>query len=219
MTADHRLGADRLDAIGAAATVLSRWLLAAPDDEALARVREPAMLDHWPLGPSRGVAQFDASREAAEDAEAARTDHRLLFMGPGPMRAAPYESVHRSRDQLVFDEQTVQVREAYARVGLAAPRQGRDPDDHIGLELEFVATLCSRLLDAADADDRAEQDHLLRELRAFVGDHLLPWAPALGRQIADRAETHLYRGVGLLVVDVVEQLRAELGIEADQDRP
>ncbi|MBO2519906.1 MAG: molecular chaperone TorD, partial [Firmicutes bacterium] len=40
------------------------------------------------------------------------------------------------------------MRNWYARYGLVAEKKGQEPDDHVGLELEFVAHLAGLALEA-----------------------------------------------------------------------
>ena len=207
----RRLTLEELDGQAAACTVLSRVLLSAPDRRVLDGTRRADMLAAWPLPPSeptsRGLAAWQRSASAAEDERAVRRDHRRLFIGPGPLLAPPYESVHRSVDRLVFEEQTLQVRAVYAEHGLAAPRLDREPDDHIGLELDLLATLSLRAIDALEADDPAAADALQAAQRSFLVDHLLRWAPGLMRLIEDQADTDFYRGVGALGAGLLEELQ------------
>lgn len=200
-----------LDGQAAACTVLSRMLLNAPDQAALDATREADMLASWPLPPSeatsRGLAAWRRSAEISEDERVVRRDHRRLFVGPGPLLAPPYESVHRSVDRLVFEAQTLQVRAVYARHGLAAPQLDRHPDDHIGLELDLLATLSLRAMDALDADDAATAAELEDAQRTFLAEHLLRWAPGLMLTIEQQADTDFYRGVGALGTGLLEELR------------
>lgn len=201
----------QLDGLAAACTVLSRMLLAAPSQSALDATRAADMLTAWPLPPSeptaRGLTAWSRSAQAAEDEPVVRRDHRRLFIGPGPLLAPPYESVHRSVDRLVFEEQTLQVRAVYARHGLAAPRLDREPDDHIGLELDLLATLSLRAMDALDAGDAATAQDLQEAQREFLTDHLLRWAPGLFLTVEERADTEFYGGVGALGTGLVEHFQ------------
>lgn len=142
-----------LDRRAAALTVLSRLLLKAPGADALAALRDPAQLAEWPTpeGASEGLALLAGSEESADDI---RIDHQRLFGGAGPARANPFESVHRSEEGLKFDDQTIQVRAAYRELGLQAPRLNKEPDDHIGLELEFMATAYLRAAELLEAGSR-----------------------------------------------------------------
>jgi len=131
-------------------------------------------------------------------------DHQRLFFGPENLLACPYESVYLNPEHLTFGAETLEVRRWYGRYGLAAAAVGREPDDHIGLELAFVAHLCLQALDVVDAgeaagthDDAALQV-AVRALAEFLGDHLLAWSEEFCDHVVAGAGTDFYRGVGLL---------------------
>ena len=147
---------------------------------------------------AEGLALLAESLAAGESEVDIRQDYNQLFVGPERMTAPPYESVHRSQERLIFEQETFLVRAAYAEFGLAAPRLNQDPDDHIGLELSFVGTLCVRGLDALDAGDDVELSRLLEGARSFLEAHLLAWGPTCFAQIEAHAKTAFYRGVGAL---------------------
>jgi TorA maturation chaperone TorD len=191
-----------LDRFAAAFTALAALLGEAPDAELVDRVHAGDELAQWPVtddGESlHGRALLEESAQAHEDATVVRRDYNRLFFGPDRMIAPPYESVHRSEEHLVFERETMLVRAAYAEFGLAAPRLNKEPDDHLGLELSFLATLCVRGMDALDDADDAELARLLRGIRSFLADHLLVWAPTCLTQAAEGATTHFYQGVAAL---------------------
>ena len=127
-------------------------------------------------------------------------DFNRLFVGPGEMLAAPWESVYRSKTKLTFQEPTLQVREIYERFGVQAPAIHREPDDHLGLELAFVATLSDLAVRAAASEDAAQFTRCFETQRNFLRDHLLAWAPACLALVEKHAETYYYRGAALLAL-------------------
>ena len=141
---------------------------------------------------------YDVRRRLLRSHRDFRHDHDRLYGDTAAAVVPPYESVHRGLDGLVFDEQTLEVRAAYRGLSLQAPRLNREPDDHIGLEFDFVARSCLRAIDALDAGDEAEAERFIGIGAAFVRDHLLPWAPEMLATAIGRAHTHFMRGVGLL---------------------
>ncbi len=172
------------------------------------------MLADWPLpeGPrtAEGLALLAQSTAAGESAEAVHQDHFLLVRGPGRMKAVPWESVYLSREGLVMEAETLQVRQFYRRFGVQAPNLNREPDDHISLELEFCATLLNRALDALEAgDDQSAQRHLDGHAE-FCRAHLLRWAPEFFRRVELGADTAFYRGIGILGQDACAQVAAAL---------
>lgn len=198
----------RLDEFAGAYTFTSRLLLEPPDLALLDRIGHPGLPDEWPM-------RDDASRQGmrlliagiAEGPVPLARDHQALFVGPGPLLAPPYESVYLSREHLLFEEQTLQVREAYRAFGLVAPALNREPDDHIGLELHFLAEVCLRSLDALDAGDDDRLDATLAAHQAFLTDHLLVWGPDCLGRIREHATTDYFRGVALLTSGLLDQAR------------
>ena len=71
-------------------------------------------------------------------------DHCQLFIGSGMPAAPPWESFYRTEERLMFSNHTLEVRAFYERFGLVSERKEQEPEDHIGLELEFMACLCDR---------------------------------------------------------------------------
>lgn len=194
--------AARLDDFAAAYGALARFLLGPADAELLAQLAEPGQLEAWPLArgtdASRGLQHIAASLEAHESEEALLDDYQRLFVGPGHLLAPPYESVHRTRDRLLFDTPTFQVRAAYNEFGMRAPRFGREPDDHLGLELSFLAHLCNVALDALEHEDGDGLERALNAQKRFLTDHLLCWGGDCLRMVEANATSWFYRGVGAL---------------------
>lgn len=178
-------------------TVLSRLLLRPPTEGDLQAVRDPGLLAVWPLGRegfAKGLDFLAASAHDGEGVGEVRSDYLALFVGPGHLLAPPYESVQRGEERLVFDAETLQVRAWYSRFGLEAPRLNQEPDDHVGLELEFLTHLGRLALDQPE-----EEARVFALLGQFVAEHLGTWAPALASQIQAHAATCFYRGVGHLL--------------------
>lgn len=96
------------------------------------------------------------------DVEEVAQDNLRLFVGLGTPLAPPWESAWASDARLLFQRETLDVRYWYRSQGLEAAQLHREPDDHIGLELEFIG----RLLERDDVETAA----------AFAHEHLLAWA-------------------------------------------
>lgn len=202
------------DAWAATWTVLGRLFAGSPDRESLDRMRSAELLADWPLPDgvrtAEGLALLGRSAERGETVDDVHDDHFLLVRGPGKVKAVPWESVYLSREGLVFEAQTLQVRDFYRRFGLQAPNLNREPDDHISLELEFCGTLLMRALDAVDAAD-AEGTRTYEQAHAeFCREHLFRWAPEFFQRVEQGADTDFYRGIGILGQDACAQVAAAL---------
>ena len=148
------------------------------------------LLRHWTKENREGVSE--------REFKTIKRDQLYLFIGTDQVLAPVWESVYFSEEHLVFQEQTLQVRQWYSRFGLQAERINREPDDHIGLELSFVAHLAKQALQAVDQNDKQAYEDLLQAQRDFLNEHLLRWAPVWAKLVKQNAETDFYRGLAHL---------------------
>lgn len=195
------LQADQLDAFAAAFTTLGRLQVQPSSAETMAQV--VSLLDEWPIPASdeltaAGIAALRASRAAGEDEKDVRRDHDLLYGITANAKVAPFESVHRSVEGLVFNDETLEVRDQYRRLGLQAPKLNREPDDHIGLELDFLAQCCVSALTAVEQGANLAAERYVRIAADFTRDHLLVWAPEMLARAEEEAQTEWMRGLELL---------------------
>ncbi len=147
------------------------------------------LLGRWSAENRNGI--------SGEEFKNLKSDQLRLLIGIDRVLAPVWESVYFNENRLVFQQQTLQVREWYARFNLQIERFNREPDDHIGLELNFVAQLASRALQALEEDSKSFEE-LLQAQREFLSDHLLRWGPAWAKLVKQHAETDFYRGIAHL---------------------
>ena len=149
------------------------------------------LLQRWTSENRDGldVAQFKALQD----------DHLRLFVGLTKVLAPMWESVYFSEKKLMFQEQTLEIREWYARFGLQAERINREPDDHIGLEMLFIAHLASLAFQAIENGDQDSLDEILQAQKEFLSEHLLRWGPVWAKLVKQHAATDFYRGIAHLV--------------------
>lgn len=153
-----------------------------------------------------------AHRTGALDPEfiALRGDYTRLFIGPGKLPAIPWESAALDPDRQLFQQRTLDVRRWYRRFGLEPVRLYNEPDDHVGLELAFLAHLAQQALAALDQDDQVRLNELLAAQREFLAAHPLQWIPAWCSQVEASAETDFFRGLARVTRGVLAELAAVL---------
>jgi TorA maturation chaperone TorD len=137
-----------------------------------------------------------------------KEDYLNLFIGTGNPLAPPFESVYRSKDHLMFDKQTSEVREFYNSYGWESKFKGKIPDDHLGVELLFLTLLIDKYLEFDDAICNSE---MRIEIRRFINEHLLSWIPDWNRNIQKHANTLSYKGIGTLILACIEDLYGMMG--------
>ncbi len=198
---------EEAQALDVAARVVSNLLLGPPGDDLRAMFTDADAAQEWPLQDEEAMqALRDVAAAAPDSEDMLRRDHFRLFVGPGRGFACPYESVYTSRDQLVFGDETLDVRATYARIGLEAPGGGSEPDDHLGFEIAYIAEVAHRIVHAAD--DEQTQHRLRSELGRFLVDHVNRYADQVMASVAERAETAAYRALPALTHSVIEASHA-----------
>lgn len=183
---------------------------------------------------AQGLAELDATGIEQQRTELA-ADHAASLLGMSVDPVSPYESVHTSEKRLMMQDARDQVVAAYRAQGFAAAEDRRTPEDHVSLELSFMAALCDKLAAAlepqakAGAQNEAESHDeparegcactgepvelpaaaaaLIEAQARFLHDHLLTWVPAFCDELEAHATTPFYRGVA-------QMLRAYLFDEA-----
>ncbi|MCD8230465.1 MAG: molecular chaperone TorD family protein [Clostridiales bacterium] len=137
---------------------------------------------------------------AAEKVTELEVEYARIFLAAGVAQgtaAFPYESVYTNKKHLVNQEACDDLAALYAAKGLK-PREDmyRIPDDHAGLEFEYMARLCDAAKKACEADDEPAFDESMREQKTFFEHHLRRWVPLFGGDISRHAQTLFYEAVG-----------------------
>lgn len=175
-------------------------LFAAPmDEEALRALGDPMAVEAVALlagDDATLVRAYDQLVGAAgpQDVEALAGEYTKLFVGPGKLPAPPWESVYRGDGDLLFQESTLKVRDAYREAGFQAKGYPREADDHLATELSFMVSLIDEAVAAVEADDAVRVHAFLAAQRKFLEQHLGGWVPAFACRLAE----HLPANVGVL---------------------
>lgn len=135
-----------------------------------------------------------------------KVDYTRLFCSAAKIPVSPWESVYYSEERLLFQESTMDVRRWYGRFGLEPVNLRKEPDDHIGLELAFIAHLAQRALAALEAEDELALEDALDAQREFSRRHLLKWAPLWCAQMIEYARTPYYEGLAHILQGALLEL-------------
>ena len=149
--------------------------------------------------------------------ELLQVDYTRLFIGPGKVIAAPWESVYFSEERLTFQEHTLEVRNWYRRFELEAERIHQEPDDHIGLELLFLSHLATLGIQALNEQDNARFEELLDAQREFIKKHLGAWALTWCGLVERNAQTDFYKGLAHLTRGALSALSEMLDVKSPKE--
>ena len=147
----------------------------------------------------------DAGLESARTAVAA--DHAKCLLGMSALPVSPYESVWTSPEHLMMQDARKAVVAAYAEAGFAKDTAFHLPEDHISIELDFVARLLTRAADKLEAgtavgavqSEKAPGQAELDQAARFIGKHLAAWTPLFCEDLERKASTAFYRGVAQML--------------------
>jgi putative dimethyl sulfoxide reductase chaperone len=137
-------------------------------------------------------------------------EYTRLFVGPRHLPAPPYESVYRSPDKLMMQGQTIDVRSFYAKNGFQVVRLNQEPDDMIGIELEFMCALSKASMDALMEEDRPRLVELVDTQSQFCDLHLMKWVPNFCQDIIDDSTSEFWKEVAVLARNFLDVETSEL---------
>lgn len=135
-------------------------------------------------------------------------DFTRTFVGhgnEGHSAAYPTESVYTSEKHLTMQDSRDGVMAFYRTWGLERAADLAENEDHITVELEFMAALAERTAEALEAGDEEGAAELLAAQRAFMDEHLLLWANVFARGMRVFSKTDLYQGCGHLLEGFLEE--------------
>lgn len=115
-------------------------------------------------------------------------------------RAAPSESVWLTEDGLEQQAPMFAVREAYRRHNLKADDWANRPDDHLVLQLRFLAHLFANAQTTADLEAPAR----------FLDEHLLRWLKPFAIRLVDAGAPDFFAALAVLTASYVDELRDHL---------
>lgn len=150
------------------------------------------------------IAEEDFRRVCYAEAE----EFERLFMGHNA-KLASCEAVYRSRTEgadafaCISDIGTI-----YAQSGVAFNKLNGERDDHIALELEFMAVLAEGMLNKGNLPQSCLE--LVDTQIVFLESHLLKWTPQFADDLAANTTSPLYTGLALLIKEFLAHDLKEL---------
>jgi TorA maturation chaperone TorD len=152
------------------------------------------------------IAEFVATLRDA-DLDAIRlelaAEYAGLFLGVRQSPSHPSESVYSSQEHLIMQKARDDVLEMYRKMGLEKVKEFTEPEDHIAIELRFMAFLSGKTIETLKSGNLTESKRLLEAQMAFLNDHLAKWVPLLVADIVKEAWREFYKAVAKITKDFV----------------
>jgi TorA maturation chaperone TorD len=118
--------------------------------------------------------------------EDVQVEFTRLFVGPGAPAAAPWESLNQGEATALFGQATLEMKKLYTAHGIRVENPNRQLEDHLGLELMFLARTGENF--AAQPPSVEE----IRETGEFLDKHPLSWICRLRQKAKDAAPGGYY---------------------------
>lgn len=155
-----------------ACLIVARLLLA-PVDQELAGTLRTTLPHAWRVPDSKDAITVLLEAVSSGTPEEWEAEYFRAFRDPAGATTSPYESVHTEEDELVNGASATNVESWYHSFGLSAPREGYEPSDHIGLEMQLLGMVLDA---AASAPTDSETAELLHRACEFSSAHPLSFA-------------------------------------------
>lgn len=184
---------------------LSELFLAAPDAAGVVRLRERA------AEASNGTEYFALKNRLRDMAtaltkaspEALAVEHARLFAGLGESYgpAPPFESMHAGIP--AQGDSIPSMVDAYRAAGFDHIDVPAVPQDHLAVELRFMALLAAQESDARDGYEIDRLRAVLMHQQRFLDDHLLAWVPTYCERIATEAREPFFTAVVRMTAEAI----------------
>ncbi|HHR6130424.1 TPA: Tat proofreading chaperone DmsD [Providencia alcalifaciens] len=144
---------------------------------------------------------------AAEMATMQRDDETLneayqrLFIGPYALPSPPWGSVWLDKENVLFGESTLQLREWMQANQIDIHLTQNEPEDHFGLLMMMVAWVA---------------EHQPENLSELLGKHILPWGLLYLAKMQEKGDSPFYVGLSKLAHLTLVAWQDSMNIEADR---
>lgn len=151
-------------------------------------------------------------------------DYANLFLGVGyafNKKGVMHPSESAYIKGYLYSDPVDEVSREYLKMGLIKSPDFHEPEDHIALELYFMAHLCRKAMALLGGGKKEDVLRHLETQREFLLKHLLKWAPRLAEDVIQYANTTFYKAIGKIlkgflnveekmINEIIERVKAEI---------
>jgi TorA maturation chaperone TorD len=130
--------------------------------------------------------------------------YAFLFLGVGSDNVALCESAYRNERGLLFQNAYFDILEKYREVGLGKREDFSEPEDHLSLEVAYMAHLCRRIISSIETEKEKEAEQFAQFQKNFLEDHLLPWVPKFSSSLSKISPSKFYKALAYLLAGYIK---------------
>lgn len=146
---------------------------------------------------------LDEPSRFEEFLDSIRDEYTRLYVGPGQIKAHPFETVYRERQPILFSTNTLAVRQAYATYRYESAYKGRLPEDHASIMCTFMSKLAEKTYAACIGRRWSEVLELLEFQQTFAIEHMASWLPDFSRLQGKEERASFYPKLSAALSDFV----------------
>jgi len=162
---------------------------------------------------SKGVKIFEDFLHKAEETDdkgallnEIATIYATLFLVPThiPDKTTPYpyESLYTGKHKMIMDDPRDEVYKAYRLAGFNLQQESNEPEDHIGLELLFMARLAERMAENLEEKANKGYSSIAEDLETsikFLKEHPLAFIDRLSNLVEKETEHSFFQGIAFML--------------------
>ena len=185
----------------------------------MAGMRFPAECEDEDLAAGYRIMEEYLRQPGANPLADLAADCKRIFQGAGNPKAEvayPLESAYTS------PQARAHMQSIFKAKGMENSNAQNLPEDHISIELEFMAYLCTEMQECLAAENLPWVSASTAEQKEFLVRHLLNWVPAFCAEVQKCAGTQFYKAVakitsGFLRMEkaIVEDLIEEWDVKSE----
>ena len=168
---------------------------------------------HFHALAAKGADMIAAWLEDGKDEdkeEAAAADFARAFLGAGVVNqiaAYPFESVYTSPTRLVMQDAYEACRQLYHKHGFVKSEDCDLHEDHVALQIQFLAHLSERAARAFARSDSAAAAETLQLQKSFIESHIDNWVPRFCEDVRACPVSPFYKGWSYVLEGYVDTLK------------
>lgn len=131
-------------------------------------------------------------------------EYARLFLGLGAGVYHPSESAYTTTTHFIMQQPRDSVMAEYRKALVDKVKEFPEPEDHVAMELQFMAHLCGKAEEAMKGGQKIDAKKLLETQRDFITNHLLVWVPKLANDIIKATTVDFYKAVAQITKGFIE---------------
>lgn len=168
-------------------------------------VLEPSLRAEAWAAAGMSVPAGDESIDVVQaDPQAWVGEYNRLFVGPAFLPSPPWESVFASNSDVLFGHGTLEVRSEYRAQGFIPQLYPTVADDHVALELGFMALMAQKSIGAWDEMCTQDASTALKVSERFLKRHLGWWIGSWAERLAKAEPDSPYTAMAQAAVTFVQ---------------